>query len=338
MVCVKKDAYGHGSLEVSRALMKEGLDYFGVASIDEAVFLRRHNILKPILILGSILSSDIEPLIEYGLTQTVASHDLALALERRAKAKNKIIKVHIKVDTGMGRQGILYREAFGFIKQVRKLKFLNIEGVFTHFPLADTNRRFTQSQIELFERLKLSLEKEKIHIPLFHAANSMATIAYPKSYFDLVRPGLMVYGISPRDDLGLKLKPVMALKTRIIYIKRVPKNYGISYGHIYRTRKASNIATLPIGYGDGYFRDFSNKGYVLIKGMRFKVAGRVCMDQIMVDIGNLKVKVGEEAVLIGNQGRQKTISAEELASLIGTIPYEIVCSLGNRLPRRYLNF
>ena len=281
-----------------------------------------------------MLSTDLAPIIKYNLAATVCSNDLAIILNKKAKAKNKIVNIHIKVDTGMGRLGVLHKDAFDFINRIKRLKFLNIQGVFTHFPIADTNQRFTRYQIELFNQLKTRLERRGVNIPLFHAANSMATIGYRNSYFNLVRPGLMVYGIYPKSNIRLKLKPVMSLKTRIIYLKRVPKNYGISYGHIYRTNKSTKIATLPIGYGDGYFRDFSNKGCMLIRGRRFKVAGRVCMDQIMVDIGNLNTKVGEEVVLIGKQGKQR-ITAGELASLIGTIPYEIACNLGNRLPRLY---
>ena len=334
MICVKKDAYGHGSLKVAHALVREGVDYFGVASMDEGIILRRDRILKPILVLGTVLSTDLAPIIKYNLAATVCSNDLAIILNKKAKAKNKIVNIHIKVDTGMGRLGVLHKDAFDFINRIKRLKFLNIQGVFTHFPIADTNQRFTRYQIELFNQLKTRLERRGVNIPLFHAANSMATIGYRNSYFNLVRPGLMVYGIYPKSNIRLKLKPVMSLKTRIIYLKRVPKNYGISYGHIYRTNKSTKIVTLPIGYGDGYFRYFSNKGCMLIRGRRFKVAGRVCMDQTMVDIGNLNTKVGEEVVLMGRQGKQK-ITAEELASLIGTIPYEIVCNLGNRLPRLY---
>ncbi len=336
MVCIKKDAYGHGLIPVANKLLSEGADYLGVASIDEGIILRKKNISKPILVLDTVLASDIEPVLKYNLSQTVCSQDLASSLNKMAKSYKKRINIHIKVDTGMGRIGVLYKDAFEFIKRIKKLKFLNIEGIFTHFPSADTDPEFTHYQIGLFNRLIERLKKDNINIALNHAANSMAVIGYKKSHFNLVRPGLMVYGLYPKSNIRIKLKPVLSLKSRIIYLKRVPKGYGISYGHIYHTRKNTTIVTLPVGYGDGYLRSLSNRAEVLIRGERFKIAGRICMDYTMVDIGNLKVKVGDEVVLIGTQGKER-ITAEQLALKSETIPYEIVCNIGNRLPRIYLD-
>jgi len=335
MVCVKADAYGHGLIPVAKKLKHNcGADYLGVASIDEGIKLRQAKLNLPILILGSILKKDIGPLFRYNLTPTVCTLELALALNNMAKAKSKAIKIHIKVDTGMGRLGVLYKDAPKFINKVSKLKFINIEGVFTHFPCADTNRDFTLRQIKSFQHLISELKKENINIPLVHAANSMGIIGYRKSHFNMVRPGLAIYGLYPKEGLDIKLKPVLTLKTKVIYSKRVPAGYGISYGHTYFTKKDTTIVTLPIGYGDGYPRNLSNRAPVLIRGERFKISGRVCMDQIMVDVGNTGVKLGDEAVLIGSQGENK-ITAEELATLSETIPYEIVCGLGNRIPRIY---
>ncbi len=337
MVCIKKDAYGHGLLPVASKLIQEGVDYLSVASIDEAIALRKANITKPILVLGVVLSVYAEPIIRYRLSQTVSSYDLALALNKKASANKRKVNIHIKVDTGMGRIGVLYKDALAFIKQVNKLKFLNIEGVFTHFPSADTDLEFSRYQINLFNQLKNQLKRQNIHIPFWHAANSMAVIRFKESHFNMVRPGLMVYGLYPKANIKIDLRPVLSLKTRIVYLKKVPKGYGISYGHIYRTKRETTIATLPIGYGDGYLRCLSNKAEVLIKGRRFKIAGRICMDQTMVDIRDSKAKVGDTVVLIGSQGKHERITAEELARLAGTIPYEIVCNIGNRLPRIYCN-
>lgn len=335
LVCVKKDAYGHGAVRIAKSLVAQGVDYLGVACIEEAVVLRQNQIKKPILVLGSILSKNSDAVIEYNLTQTLCNKELAYSLNKKARAAKKKVNVHIKVDTGMGRLGVLEKDALEFIRFVKSLEYLNIEGIFTHFPSADSDAKLTRYQIKLFNQLKVRLEKEGIHIPLYHAANSIATVQYSQAQFNMVRPGLMIYGLYPKKGMKVKLKPVLTLKTKVIFLKKVPKHYGISYGQTYRTQKETTIATLPIGYGDGYLRAFSNKADVLIKGKRLRVTGRICMDQIMVDVGNLKVNLGDQVVLIGSQGNKAKITAEELSSLINTIPYEIVCSVGNRIRRIY---
>lgn len=335
MVTVKADAYGHGLIEVARKLVSCGADYLGVASIEEGIELRQAKIRLPVLVMGLVLKKDIEPLLRYNLTATVCTQDLAVALNNKAKQAGRIMRVHIKVDTGMGRIGILHQDAQGLIKKIRRLKFINIEGIFTHFASADMDREFTLYQITLFERLIARLNKEGINIALIHCANSMGLIGYKRGHFNMVRPGLVIYGLYPKKGIKVKLKPVLSLKTKIIYLKRVPKGCGISYGHTYVTQKETTIVTLPIGYGDGYPRNLSNLAPVLIGGKRFRINGNVCMDQMMVDVADLKVKIGDEVVLIGSQGRNK-IGAEELAQLSATIPYEIVCGLGNRVPRVYI--
>lgn len=335
MVCVKADAYGHGLVPVSKKLSSCGVDYLSVASIDEGIALRRAGIKKPILVLGMILKTDARPLIEYNLSQTVCTLGLASALNSIAASKNRKINIHVKVDTGMGRLGILPKDASVFIKKVRRMRSLKIEGLFTHISCADTNRDFTSYQIGIFDRLTDKLAREGLEVPLLHAANSLGVIDYPKSHFNMVRPGLVIYGLYPKEKLYVRLKPVLSLKTRVVYFKDVPRGFGISYGRTYITKSNTTVATLPIGYGDGYPRNLSNIAPVLIKGRRFTLSGRVCMDQVMVDVGELKVRIGDEAVLIGSQGRNR-VSAEELSVLSGTIPYEIVCGLGSRVPRVYL--
>ena len=335
LVCVKADAYGHGLTAVGKKLLTLGVDYLGVASIDEGIRLRKENINLPILVLGMILKKDVAPLFRYNLTQTVCTEELASTLNSRARTIGQAVKIHIKVDTGMGRLGVLHNDARGFIKKIHRLKFINIEGLYTHLACADTHRDFTLRQIEIFNRLISELNKDGINIPLIHATNSMGLIGYQKSHFNMVRPGLVIYGLYPKEGLNIILKPVLSLKTKVIYSKRVPRGYGISYGHTYVTKRGTFIATLPIGYGDGYPRNLSNQAPVLIKGRRFKISGRVCMDQIMVDIRDFRVKIGDEVVLIGSQGKCR-ITAEELACLSGTIPYEIVCGIGSRIPRVYI--
>lgn len=334
LVCVKSDAYGHGIVPVSKRLVLLGVDYLGVASIDEGIALRKAGINSPILILGMILPSDIKPIFKYDLTQTVCTEELATTLNKMAGQNKKIANIHIKIDTGMGRLGVLYRHAFDFIKKIKRLDYLNIEGIFTHFPCADISPSFTQYQIKIFDELIDKLNRNNIHIPLCHAANSMGVIGYKKSHFNLVRPGLIIYGLYPKKNIKIKLKPVMSLKTKIIYVKRVPSGEGLSYGHIYRTRKNTTVVTLPIGYGDGYPRNLSNKEDVLIRKKRFRISGRICMDLTLVDVGDFKVKIGDEVILIGSDGKDR-ISVEELAHRSGTIPYEIVCGIGNRVPRIY---
>jgi alanine racemase len=336
LVTVKADAYGHGLIPVSRKLTANGVDYLGVASIDEGIKLRKAHIKTPILVLGLIFKKDIQAFFTFKLTPTICDYELAVALNRKAAALNKPIHLHIKVDTGMGRIGVAYQDALALIKKIHKLKAVVIEGLFTHFPFADSSRNFTVFQIKLFAKLVSQLKEAGIAIPLVHAANGIGLLDYQDSHFTMVRPGLVIYGLYPRPGLGIKLKPVLSLKTRVIFIKQVPAGYGISYGHTYKTKSSAYIATLPIGYGDGYPRNLSNLAQLLISGRKFRVSGRICMDQIMVDTGAFKPKITDEVVLIGKQGNEK-ITVEELADLSGTIPYEIVCGLGSRIPRIYIS-
>jgi len=335
MVTIKADAYGHGLVPVAGELIACGADYFGVASIDEGILLRKAGINLPILILGMILKEDINPLFKYDLVPTVCTAELANSLNKQAEKKKKRIKVHIKVDTGMGRIGVLPLDAEPLIEKISQMKFISIEGVFTHFAFADMDRKFTLYQIDLFNRMIGKLGSKGIKFSFLHCANSMGIIDFKQGNFNMVRPGLVIYGLYPKAGLKLKLKPVLSLMSKVVYCKKVPKGHGISYGHSYITKKTTKIATIPIGYGDGYPRNLSNIAPVLIRGRRFKISGRICMDQIMVDVGNSPVKVGDEVVLIGRQGRGE-ITAEELADLAETIPYEIVCGLGTRVPRTYL--
>ena len=333
---VKADAYGHGIKEVSKAIV-DYVDYFGVASLDEAGVLREIGIKKPILVIGAILPQEAEGVLKFNVIQTVSDLEIPRKLSKLAAAKNKKIKVHVKIDTGMGRIGFWHEEAVEFIKKIASLKNIIIDGIFTHFPDAEADKVFTHNQIRNFKRLIENLWANDVYIPVKHTANSMALIDFKDSHMNMVRPGLMMYGIYPKQSLmeNILLKPALTLKTKITYVKSVPKGRSISYGMTYVTKKPTKIATIPVGYGDGYSRHFSNKAHVLIKGARCPIVGRVCMDMCMVEVGHLKnVKVGEDVILIGSQAGE-IIRAEELAKLISTIPYEVLCNIGRRVPRIY---
>lgn len=336
MAVVKANAYGHGTVEVSKVLESQGVNYLGVATMDEAVRLRDHGIKAPILVLGSVLPEEIRAAIERDVTLTLASDELLKSIKKICGPHHKV-KVHIKIDTGMGRIGIWHEEALNFIKNLAQEKCIIIEGIYTHFSSAGRDDFFTHYQIESFEKLLEKLEGFDIRIPLRHSANSIATVDFKRSHLNLVRPGLIIYGMYPKYTFPklIKLKLAMSFKTKIVYIKDTPPGRSISYGRTYITGKHTRIATIPVGYADGYCRGLSNKGYVLIRGKKAPVIGKVTMDQTMVDVGHIRrAKIGDEVVLIGRQGREE-IRTEKLARTAGTIAYEVVCGISNRVPRLY---
>ena len=336
MVVVKANAYGHGIVEVSKVLEKLSVNYLGVATTDEAIRLREHGIKTPILGLGSVLPDEARVLVENNITLTLCNEELLPAI-KEATADGVKAKVHIKIDTGMGRIGVWHEDALNFIKNLTQEKNIIIEGIYTHFSSAGRDDFFTNYQIDAFEKLLAKLEGFDIRIPLRHAANSIATIDFKRSHMNLVRPGLVIYGMYPKYTFPklIKLKPAMSLKTKISYIKETPPGRSISYGRTYVTQKHTRIATLPIGYADGYMRNLSNRAEVLVRGKRAPVVGKVTMDQTMIDIGHLRgVRVGDEVVLVGRQGREE-IRMEKLARLAGTIAYESVSLISNRVPRVY---
>ena len=337
MVVVKANAYGHGITEVSKILTKAGVDFLGVATMDEAVKLRKGGIKKPILVLGSILSGEIGIALENDITLTLCNSELLRELDKATQAKKVKAKVQVKVDTGMGRIGVWHQDAFNFVRRLVNHKTIILDGIYTHLSSAGRDDFFTNYQIESFEELLNRLDRSGIEIPLRHAANSIATVDFKRSHLNMVRPGIIIYGMYPKKNFTkfLKLKPALSLKTKVVYLKQIPPGRSISYGRTYITDQDTNIATIPIGYADGYGRILSNKAYVLVKGKRARVVGKVTMDQVMIDVGHIRgVKLGDEVVLIGKQGKDQ-ITTEELARLCGTIPYEIACSIGSRVPRVY---
>ncbi len=332
MAVVKANAYGHGSVAVSRAAAEAGADYLAVANLREALELREAGMLLPILILTESPTSVMDEIVGHRLTQTVYSYSEAKALSDEATKRGKKANVHIKVDTGMGRVGVLPSEAIALYNKISSFPNLIIEGIFTHFAKAEEHAdSYTKQQFDKFLAIISRLD-----VPIKHAANSAATLFHPDTHLDMVRVGLMMYGIYPSGGTHrtITLRPALSFKTRVVYLKKVPAGTPLSYGGIYVTQKDSTIATLPVGYADGYSRRLSNRSQVLIKGKRFPVVGRVSMDMTLVDLGDAKIDVGEEAVLIGSQGLE-TISADELARLDDTVSYEIVCGIGKRVPRIY---
>ncbi|MDD3088735.1 MAG: alanine racemase [Candidatus Omnitrophica bacterium] len=337
MAVVKANAYGHGICQVGRVLSIDGVDYMGVASLDEAVRLREDEISTPILVLGSVLPSEAKAAIERDITLTLCNYELLEAMCSAARKCRKRAKAHVKIDTGMGRIGVWHEEAAAFIRHVSGFKEIEIEGIYTHFSSAGRDNEMTEAQITALEKVIDSIKETGID-PLYkHSANSIALVDREKAHLNLVRPGILLYGIYPKPDFRkiFDLRPVMSLKTRIVFIKDTPPGRAISYGRTYITQQPTRIATIPIGYADGYGRILSNKAEALVRGRYVKVVGRVTMDQTLLDVGHVEgVKVGDEVVLIGKQGEVE-IPVERVAKLSGTIPYEIVVGIMDRVPRVY---
>lgn len=337
LAVIKADAYGHGMREVAAMLDGEGIEYFAVSDVKEGKELRSMKVTQPILLFESTLPAHVGEMVKYQLTPSLCDYPMAKALNEKAAKAKKCVDVHIKVDTGMGRLGIWHEQAFHFVQRVHALKNLRIMGIFTHFPAADTDAWFTQEQIDKLYTLVKDLDTAGIIIPYIHAANSMGLAGYKTHVLNLTRPGLMIYGLHPHPSLhgAVKLKPAMSVKSQVIFVKTVEKGQSISYGRTFFTKRRMTVATVPIGYADGYFRAFSNKAHVLIGGHRCQVLGRVTMDQIVVDVSHCpRVKVGSPVVVMGRQGKEE-VNADELAHHADTINYEIVCSFGSRLVKQY---
>jgi alanine racemase len=352
MAVVKANGYGHGAVEVARTALQNGAESLGVARLHEAVELREAGLEAPILIFGYSPPDSAETLINYDLTQTVYSPATAEALSDQAARKGKI-KIHIKVDSGMGRLGLLLDKladgisddistanTIGDITAINRLANLEIEGIFTHFASADSaDKSYANKQLDRFTDFLNRLNRAGLSPPVGHAANSAAVIDMPDSHLDMVRPGIATYGLYPSDEVNhrrVHLKPVMTLKSRIIHLKKVPAGFNISYGITFQTRNPTTIATVPVGYADGLNRLLSSRGHMLVHGHRIPIVGRICMDLTMLDVGSLSsVAIEDEVVVFGPQGR-KAVTADELASTLNTINYEIVTSITARVPRVYL--
>ena len=343
MAVVKADAYGHGAIPCARIAVENGADYLGAGVIEEGIELRENGLNAPILILGSIFPDEAEDLVRHNLATILCTQPLAQALSKEAEKQDKTVSVHIKVDTGMNRLGISPENLPALLDQVRNLKNLKIEAVSTHFSSADDeDLSVTQAQLEKFQTALTILQKEGVHTPIVHCANTSALFKFPESHFNMVRPGLILYGVLPSPSLRPVIdqgenpfQPVMQWKSQIILLKPIAKNQPVSYSGSFTTQRDSLIATLPIGYADGLHRMLSNKMDVLIRGRRAPQVGNICMDMILVDVTDIPdVQAGDEVVIFGRQG-DEMISVEELAVKGKTIPYEILCSVSKRVPRIY---
>lgn len=339
LTVLKANGYGHGAVPIAQ-LLKEKTDYFGVSFIEEALELRRAGINNPILIIGYTSPDRFEELLLNDIEQTIFHLDVAEKLSQVANAIGRTAKIHIEIDTGMNRTGFpACPESLEIVEKISKLPNIQIEGIFTHFANADICDQTSEKEQEMFFRDFLKgIENKGISIPIKHCCNSAATIN-GDDHFDMVRVGLLLYGLYPSEEVQkekLHLIPAMELKTQVIFVKTVEAGQGVSYGHTYITSKKTKIATLPIGYADGYPRALSSKGRVLIKGSYAPIIGRVCMGLTMVDVTDIDgVGVGDEVTLIGKQGRN-TITMEEVGALAGSFNYEIICGINKRVPRVFL--
>ena len=339
---VKTDGYGHGAVPIAGELEnKEYMYGFATATAEEAFILRKAGIKKPILVLGYVFPYTYEQMIREDIRFTVFREDMLEQIEEEAAKQNKIAYVHIKVDTGMSRIGISPDEiGLKFISKVLQTKHINLEGVFTHFAKADYEEKTAAyAQFSVFETFCQDLEtKFNFKIPIKHCANSAAALEMPKTHMDMVRIGISMYGLWPSDEIkkeSCKLKPAFSLHSHIVYVKTMEAGHEISYGGTFVTTKPTKVATIPVGYGDGYPRTLSNTGYVLIHGKKAPILGKVCMDQFMVDVTEIEgVKEGDEVVLIGTSGKE-TITMEALGDLADRFNYELVCVIGKRVPRIY---
>lgn len=340
MAVVKADAYGHGFLEVTRTLLENGADRLAVAVLQEGKQLRSRGVTVPILLLGASMENDIDDIINFDITPNVCSYEFAKAISYISEKKEKITKIHIKLDTGMSRIGFVVSEnnsqIIDEIEKITKLPYIEVEGIFSHLATSDEyDDSYTRLQFSRFMSVIKALEKRNIHIPIKHICNSAGIMMYPEMHLDMVRPGIILYGLYPSNEVDKKkldLVPAMTLKSKITFVKTVEAGRGVSYGKEYITSKVTKIATVPIGYADGYLRKIAKKGKMIVHGQKVPIIGRICMDQCMIDVSDVhNIERGDEAIIFGREG----ITIDDLAQWLDTINYEISCVIGKRIPRIY---
>lgn len=332
MPMVKANAYGHGVDGVA-PFIEPYVDYFGVAIVEEGIHLRELGIAKPILVAGGTLPEQLHTFLEHDLILTASSPELLAAAEAAAEAAGKKLTAHLKIDTGMERVGVHYYEAESFLEQSLKCKYVLIEGIYTHFANSeDPDLIHARQQLERFEEVLSFYEKRSLPMPMRHMANSGAILQFSESHMDLVRPGLMVYGVYPVGVAhSVAIAPALTWKSRVAYSKITLPGHPVSYGSLWQAEAATRIVTIPCGYADGYFRRMTNKAQVLINGRKYPQVGRICMDQFMVNVGQDEVHVGDEAILLGDG-----ITAYDLGHWMGTNEYEVLTNINGRVPRVYV--
>ncbi len=338
MAVVKANAYGHGLVDCARALVDEGVAYFGVGFLEEGIALRRAGITTPILVLGGAVGYQAKHFLEYDLELTVSSIALAKKVAEEVRTNGHRARVHLKIDTGMGRIGVSWTNALPFIEAALSIPELEVVGLYSHLASADEDDpAFTKEQLQRFSKVIEEVEARGHFIPHIHIANSGALVQHDESLYHMPRLGISLYGCRPSDQLELPdgINPVMSLVSEVVFVKRVAKGTPVSYGCTWKAPRETTIATVPIGYGDGYPRALSNKGEVLIRGERMPVVGVVCMDQIMVDCRETRVEVDDPVILIGSQETER-ISAEEVAGWLNTISYEVTTTINTRVPRVFV--
>jgi len=337
MPILKANAYGHGLISTAQLYQQIKADYLGVAVVEEGILLRQNGITIPILVLGGIWGNQIPLFLKYDLTITASSIDKLNQIDQTAASMKTKAKVHLKIDTGMERIGVHYYSAEKFIETAHKFKNIFIEGIYSHFANADSDDLSeTKLQLERFQSVLNYLQKYSVNIPLKHISNSAAIVQMPEANFDLVRPGILLYGVYPSEKIkkNISVKPTLTWKSRVVYFKVIRAGDSVGYGSKWRSDHQIRAVTVPVGYGDGYFRSLSNKSEVIIRSKKYPVIGTVSMDQIVVNIESDSAFNGDEVILLGEDGKEK-ISAADLAQLAGTIPYEILTNINTRVPRIY---
>jgi alanine racemase len=340
LAVVKADSYGHGAPQIARRALESGANWLGVALPEEGAQLRQAGLTAPILVLGAILPGSVDDVLDNDLRQTVFTSEQVQALEERADFAGKSVKIHVKIDTGMNRLGVKTSEELDqLLDTIAACPHVELEGVFTHFCTSDErDKEFTREQVSRFEGAVERIRARGYH-PLLHAANSASAIELVEYQYDMVRAGIALYGCYPSEEVSrdVKLTPVMRLVSAVMHVKTIKAGETVSYNRTFQAPQDMRVATVPVGYGDGYKRLLSNRGEMLVRGKRAKIIGRICMDQTMIDVTDIEdVQVGDEVVLIGSQG-QECIAAEEVAKWSETISYEVLCSLSDRIPRIYVD-
>ncbi|KEK25021.1 alanine racemase [Bacillus gaemokensis] len=339
MAAVKANGYGHGSVEVAKAAIEAGINQLAVAFVDEGIELREAGVTVPILVLGYTPVEAAEDAIRYDIMMTVYRIEDLKGINEIAKRFEKKARIQVKIDTGMSRIGLQEEEVVPFLEELKNMKCIEVEGMFTHYSTADEiDKTYTNMQTSLFEKAVNTAKDMGVHLPYIHSSNSAGSMELSNTFQNMVRVGIGIYGMYPSrevDHTVVSLQPILSLKSKVAHIKHSKQDRGVSYGNTYVTTGEEWIATVPIGYADGYNRQLSNKGHALVNGIRVPVLGRVCMDQLMLDVTKaMPVHVGDEVVFYGKQGEEE-IPVEEIADLLGTINYEVTCMLDRRIPRVY---